>query len=204
MLQNGGKWFEKDYNPTMPKRPTCQYRDWERIIKRDEDGEGTLIVIRKDYNCTTGTQPSIQDVCKFFDLDWLCLSDKDRENEDEWTQKEWKDLPPTHPCKCIARSQSDHSPCPSNATNILRLWSWVDYTLWDFKNPDPLSGVSLKDQSIPGFETYTPEADFTELEEGDNLLSPRVSLSDEAKSLIKFRSHLLSTLTHGINIVSLL
>ena len=82
--------------------------------------------------------------------------------------------------------------------------SLVDYTLWDFKNPDPLSGVSLKDQSIPGFETYTPEADFTELEEGDNLLSPRVSLSDEAKSLIKFRSHLLSTLTHGINIVSLL
>ena len=93
----------------MPKRPTCQYRDWERIIKRDEDGEGTLIVIRKDYNCTTGTQPSIQDVCKFFDLDWLCLSDKDRENEDEWTQKEWKDLPPTHPCKWRSLSLSKHT-----------------------------------------------------------------------------------------------
>ena len=53
--------------------------------------------------------------------------------------------------------------------------SWVDYTLWDFKNPDPGSEETLKDQTVPGFETYTPGADFTTLEEGDNRLSPRVS-----------------------------
>ena len=67
-----------------------------------------------------------------------------------------------------------NTPCPSYATNTYPPW-WVDYTLWDFKNPNPLSEKDLDDQSVPGFKTYTPEADFTELTDSDNLLSPRVS-----------------------------
>ena len=97
VLPNGGKWFDKDYNPTMPKRPACTYREWERVIKSDN---GDILINRKEYNCTTGTKPPlIQDVCNFFDFDWLCLSDKDRKKEDIWTKKEWQELPSTHPCK---------------------------------------------------------------------------------------------------------
>ena len=119
VLQNGGKWFDKDYNPTMPKRPACTYRNWQKVIKQDRDD---LIIVRKEYNCTIGTKPFIQEICNFFDFNWLCLSDRDRKNEDRWTKKEWQDLPSTHPCKFIARSLSTHSSCSSNATNVLLLW----------------------------------------------------------------------------------
>ena len=81
----------------MPKRPACTYRDWERVIKTD--GDDNTLFIQKEYNCTSGTQPYIQDVCSFFDFDWLFLSDRDCKIEDKWTAKDWQDLPSSHPCK---------------------------------------------------------------------------------------------------------
>lgn len=69
-----------------------------------------------------------------------------------------------------------------DATNVLHLYP--DYKLWDFMNPDPMTTETLQDQKISGFRTDTPEADFTKLGSGDNLLSPKVSCSVQYISLI--------------------
>ncbi|EJK48096.1 hypothetical protein THAOC_33136, partial [Thalassiosira oceanica] len=160
----GWKEILADYDKTNQQGEwhAANWANWERVIKSN-DGDNSII--RKEYNCATETKPYIYEVCNFFDSDWLCLSDKDRKIEDgKWEKEDWQDLPSSHPY----------------------------YALWDFKNPNPGSANTLKDQTIPGFETYTPEADFTELEEGDNLLSPRM-FQDREENLEAFKNYLASS-----------
>lgn len=58
-------------------------------------------------------------------------------------------------------------------------WRWMPsdhpyYKLWDFKNPSPGSNAQ-PDQSIPGFKTYTPKADFvSQLENDSDILTPKI------------------------------